>query len=235
MARGTIFLQCGDEIIFPIRSRVDYAFRVFAAIYDYEVAENGEAAEFCCLYGNARGKFLGKKTVRIPARYRLRSKSAPIPKLKHLRYAQENFYLVHGVDSVGGSPDWLGEIFEWLSSSLELPISGKDGVGRIPFSRSVFIRQEISALKPHASLLMAWLENVLQNSNEVESLPKAMSPAAGVEHMVVCSHDVDFYFTNRCGALLRFGKNIGISLTQYRDPSYFMTSSRMILDLLRGD
>jgi len=154
-----------------------------------------------------------------------------LPRLERLRYAGEELLLVHGVDQAG-RPDWLGEIFEWLSSSLELGISGRDSAGRIPYSETVFARQAISPLEPHAALLMAWLENALENGGRQEALPKAPSPVARAEHVVVCSHDIDFHFSCRSSALRRLGKNLGISVTQYRSPSFFGSSCRMMLGLL---
>ncbi|MBZ5501179.1 MAG: hypothetical protein LAN59_02920 [Acidobacteriia bacterium] len=198
------------------------------------MAESAEAAELCCVYGDGAATHPNKGVLRIPARYRPRPKSAGMPTLERFRYANEDLYLVHGVDEATGNPDWLGEIFEWLSSSLELPNPGRDAVGRIPYSKTVFARQGLSPLKPHAALLMAWMENVLENGGGAESLPKAVSPVAGIEHAVVCSHDIDFYFTSRAAALQRLGKNLGISLTHYRSASYFTANSRMILGLLRG-
>jgi hypothetical protein len=232
MARRRIFLEFGDEVVFPIQSRVDYAFRTFAAIYDYQVARSADDAELCCVYGG--GNNFSRRIVQIPARYRARTQSEGIPILQHIKYANEDLCLVHGRDELTGHPDWLGEIFEWLSSSLEFPILGRDSVGRIPYEGSVFSHQGISPLKPYATLLMAWLENILQNGTEIESLPKAVSPVYGLEHMVVCSHDLDFCFTNRSAALWRLSKNIGISLPLYRSGSYLLANSRMMLDVLRG-
>jgi hypothetical protein len=234
MTRRTIFFQCRPETAFPVKARVDYAFRVFAAIYDYRVVSRSDDAEFCCAYGDHKNGSTAHKVLRIPARYRVRAKLEAAPPLSPVRYANETLYLVHGIDSASGNPDWLGEIFEWLSSSLELPISKRDAVGRISYSDSVFSRQKISPLKPYATMLMAWLENLLRDGSQSESLPKAISPVSGAEHMVVCSHDVDFYFTNCSAALRRLGKNIGISLTHYRSPGYFLTNSRMIFGLLQG-
>jgi hypothetical protein len=233
MARGKIFLEFGDEVVFPIRPRVHYAFRIFAAIYDYQVAQSSQDAEFRCVYGTTNKNHSSGRILQIPARYRVRTELEGVPALGRVTYAGQNLCLVHGTDKKTGHPDWLGEIFEWLSSSLESPISARDSVGRIPYEGSVFSQQGISPLKPYATLLMAWMENILQNGSEIESLPKAVSPVSGIEHMVVCSHDLDFCFTNRSAALWRLSKNIGVAVTHYRSASYLLANSRMMLGLLR--
>lgn len=216
------------------RARMGYAFRVFAAIYGYRVTEKHDA-EIRCYYGKVEREPASPRSVHIPARYRARAKNAELPTLTKLRYAKEDVYLVHGVDEQTGNPDWLGEIFEWISSSLEQAVTARDSVGRIPYSQTVFERQHISAQRPHAAVVMAWLENMLQNGPGTEALPRATSPVPGVEHMVISSHDIDFYFTNRAKAWSRLGKNLGISLLLYRSPSFFASNSRMMLKLLLGE
>jgi len=208
-----------------------YAFRVFSAIYGYEVSPNAEAAEYRCHYGHQPDASQGKAALAIPVRYADRGMASELPRLSKVRYANEEIYLVYGLERDSGQPDWLGEIFEWLSCSLELPIVSRDAVGRIPYSETVFAKQKISPLKPHVALIMAWMENALQNGGAVEALPKATSPLSSTEHMVVCSHDIDFHFTGKTGALRRLGKNVGISLTHYRSPSFLFSNFRMMAGL----
>ena len=231
MARATIFLRCGAGVERAVRSRVTYAFRVFAAIYNYKVAASAESAEFCCVYGKPSGAGCAGDSLTIPALYSPRVRPHAMPALKRIRYANEDLYLVYGVDPVTGNPDWLGEIFEWLSCGLELSIETRDAVGRIPYRETVFAKQAVSPLKPYAALLMAWMDNVLQNRGAVEALPKAASPVSPIEHLVVCSHDIDFHFTGRATAFGRLSKNLGISLTKYRSPSFLASNVRMLAGL----
>jgi hypothetical protein len=142
--------------------------------------------------------------------------------------------LFHGVDEVAENPDWLGEIFEWISSSLEANISARDSVGRIPYAGTIFSRGRISARKPHATLLMAWLQNYLINGNAVEELTKAASPASEIDHMVVCSHDVDFYYKSKFSTLFRLLKNVGIAFRLYRSWPYLSANSRLMVEILCG-
>ena len=230
-----IRLLFDDGIPNATRSRMAYAFRVFAAIYNYRVVDqdaNQETRNF--IYGNTPATRDGSRTVRIPARYAPRSANDPIPSLSKVRYADEDFCLFHGLDPVTEQPDWLGEIFEWLSSGHEKNISLRDSVGRIPDSEMIFSRAGLLPWKAQAALHMAWLEYFVRNGVSGEALPKAPSPISEAEHLVVCSHDVDFYFTNRRSALQRLLKNLGISWLNYRSWAYFYSNSGMILKLIAG-
>lgn len=232
---SSISIEFGKEISPAVRARMGYALAVFAAVYGYRVVKSEtEPTDLRCLYGQVERPTDSGRTLRIPARYRVRVENEPTPQLKRARFAGEEFYLAHGTEEGSNTPDWLGEIFEWLSSSLELPITRRDSVGRIPYCETVFSRQSISAFKPYAAMMMAWLENALQNGNSVEALPKAKSPVTDIEHMVVCSHDIDFYFTGRAAALRRIGKNLGISMTLYRSASFLVSNSKMLVDVFRG-
>ncbi len=120
---------------------------------------------------------------------------APAPALTV--YAQEELYLFHGRDPISGNPDWLGEIFEWLSAAGERGAPERDSIGRISYEQSVFARHAISPLRPYASLIMAWFENFVNGPAGVEHLAAAPSPVSDARHLVISSHDIDFYFTGR--------------------------------------
>lgn len=215
-----------------IKSRITYAFQVFAAIYGHEVVQ-AASAEIRCLYARARPTNPSPHLCHIPALYQEERK--PGEWFFHkVRYAEQDFFLNNGVDGETARPDWLGEIFLWLSGGYESTIIARDSIGRIPYSETVFAQQGLSPLKPHVSLLMAWLENALRQDNQTEALPKAPSPIPGVEHLVLCSHDVDYCFTNRASALLRLIKNLGIAARQYRSWSYFKDNLRMLAQLFAG-
>src|SRR5262249_21810807 len=132
-------------------------------------------------------------------------------------------------------PDWLGEIFLWLSSSLEASITDRDDVGRIPYHATVFGQQGLSPQKPYASMLMAWMENALRKAgSEDRLLPKAPSPLPNVDHVVVHSHDIDFYYVNWRSAVARTIKNLAIAVRSYRSGSYFADNLRMLTKVLFG-
>jgi hypothetical protein len=228
-----ISLQFGQEVDPVVRARMSYAFRMFAVIYGYQIQKGTAKGEISCYYGDPQGAMECACQLLIRPRYKMRESGQAIPVLKKVFYAGEEIVLVHGVGA-NGEPDWLGEMFEWLSGSLELPIRKSDEAGRIPYSEMVFEKQAISPLRPHAAILMAWLENAMQNGDKVEALAKPPSPVRGLSHMVICSHDIDFCFTNHASALARLSKNLGIAAFHYRSPSFFASNLKMILQTLAG-
>ncbi|HET8924064.1 MAG TPA: hypothetical protein VFN26_13830 [Candidatus Acidoferrum sp.] len=216
------------------RARISYAFRVFSAIYNYRVVnDNAEEAAIRIEYGEKASSVSRSRCFHIPALYRARSLQDPPNKPLNLRYSDEDVFLFYGIDGVSGKPDWLGEIFEWISSIHESSVTNRDSAGRIP-SRYFFETFGISPRKPHATLLMAWMENALKNGHNKEALSKAPSPIAGAEHIVVCSQDVDFYNVDKFSAGFRLIKNMAIAVRPYRSWSFLHSNSNLFLDLLRG-
>jgi hypothetical protein len=234
---SSIHLKFCDKVDPAIRARISYTFRIFAAVYGHIVVEDESDADpevLRCFYGEKPPKSDDALALFVPARYQIRRREQKRPGFTRRRYAQEDYYLLYGIDDRSGNPDWLGEIFDWVSSSHEMGITPRDGIGRVPYSEMVFCRQEIPPQKPHALLLMAWMENSLRWGNSKEELPRAESPVEGVEHIVVCSHDIDFYYASWVSTLVRLIKNLGISYHPYRSWSYFRKNSGMIFDLLGG-
>lgn len=229
-----ISLQFGQEVREPVRSRIEYAFRVFAAIYNHPVIA-GEAggSAIRCFYGQTAPRPEGAQLFHIPSLYR-EGLADGKKVLMRRRYAGEDIYLSYGLDVPDGRPDWLGEIFLWLSSSHEVGITARDAVGRIPYSEMIFGREGLSPRKPYAAQLMAWLENALHNGNAKEMLPKAPSPVTDVEHLVVCSHDIDFYYVDRYSALVRLVKNLGTATLLYKSMPFFLDNLKMLLGLIGG-
>lgn len=218
-----------------VRARISYAFRVFAAVYGHPVVDDSTSeAAVCCLYGKSPRQNGSSGVFYIPELYCELSSEKPKRKITKHRYANESFHLAFGIDALNGKPDWLGEIFQWLSSSYERGITARDGVGRIPYSEMVFSSEGISPRKPHAALLMAWMENELVHGIGKEALSKAPCPFPGVEHAVVSSHDIDFYSVDRISTFLRLAKNLVIAISLYRDWSYFSDNAKMMLRALGG-
>jgi hypothetical protein len=224
----SLSLEFARSVSEPVRSRISYAFRVYAAVYGHLVVESPAEASHRCFYGAEAPVQKDPPFFHIPARYRA-TKGA----LQKLGYAGEEFHLQYGFDLAASRPDWLGELFHWMSSGHEANIETRDDIGRIPYSASVFSRESLSPRKPHAALLMAWMENELRNSR-AEALPKAPSPVSDADHLVLCTHDIDFYFVGRVSALVRLIKNLGIAARLYRSWPYFIDNLRMIFEVLRG-
>jgi hypothetical protein len=211
-----------------------YSFVVFAAIYGYAIVENETAGPpLSFAYGCSPSESPPGTHIAIPARYQARTRSEGLPQVIKHRFANEEFCLFFGVDDAG-QPDWLGEIFEWLSSNHEMGTPARDSVGRIPFSETVFARQKISPRTPHAAMIMAWLAGSLPNGRSNERLPKPPCPMPQADHLVVCSHDIDFYYTNRASAIFRLLKNLLIAIRLYRSREFFQWNLSKIEKVLRG-
>jgi len=230
-----ISLEFDGGVSARVRPRILYAFRVFAAIYGHAVVlADSAAATIRCCYGGPRLPTRDPRVVHVPALYDAAALESGDAKLVKHSYAGESFHLSFGLSETAQRPDWLGEIFVWLSSSRELATSLRDDVGRVPYSETIFSRAGISPRTPHASLLMAWLENEIRGGS-TEALPKAPSPVPGTKHIVLASHDLDFYFVDRRSAFVRLAKNLVIAAKLYKNKSFFSDNLGMMSRLLAGE
>jgi hypothetical protein len=230
-------LEFSDDVSPRVRARMSYAFRVFAAIYGHPVEAERRPDAFLCVYGG-RDDADSAQCIHIPARYVLRAPEQPLPPPASCLYGGERLHLFHGREESSGHPDWLAEIFEWLSSADEMSVAGRDSLGRIASEPTIFRDPAISRQRPHASLMMAWLENAISNritQGRAEQLPAAPSPVPGADHLVICSHDVDFYFAGRWPSLVRVLKNLGIALLVTRSSAFFRDSLGQLWRLLCGE
>jgi hypothetical protein len=221
-APRAISLRFTEDVPAVVRSRLSYAFRVFAAIHGYAVSDESEAAPVRCVYGRGRAR---TGEIPLPSRYRPRPSDRPGPAPSRHRIDGVEVPLFHGVEGESGAPDWLGEIFEWLSSADERSIVARDGIGRIPYASMIFAREKLSPAKPYASILMAWLEAHLRADPAVaKGLPKAPSPVDGLEHFVLSSHDIDYYYTSQASAARRLLKNLAIAVLASRSRPFFAST-----------
>lgn len=230
----SLHLNFGEEVSATVRPRVLYALRVFAAIYGYRVAGADESTDVRIFYSQDPPAIAHSHGIWVPARYHPNLPQPRDLEMTTRRYADENFSFFFGVDRETRNPDWLGEIFEWLSSSHERRITQRDSIGRIPYVHTVFAQQHLSPRQPYAMLAMAWLQNEIVNPCGTESLPKPASPAPNAGHLVICSHDVDFYYTSKASALARLLKNLVIAGRIYRSWPFFTWNARHLFRILAG-
>jgi len=232
MNRRSIFLRFADASDHAIRARLSYALRVFAAVYGYTLAADASSAAVLLQYGEQAPTHPGQKVLRVPTLY----KSEPGVKRRVHRtvgVAGGTIPLFFGLEQDRSVPDWLGEIFVWLSGETERDVVARDAVGRVPFSETIFARESLSPFRPYASLLMAWLESAIQRGADTDELIPASSPAKDASHLVMCSHDIDYVYTKRTAALRRLAKNLGISIAQ-QSPSFFASNCATLLKMLTG-
>jgi len=237
-ARRTLSIEFHQTVPAAVRHRMTYALRVFAAIYGHLVVGTGKGTDDCLFaYGGPQEQGRAGHVIPIPALYRSKSpdqQSVVIAAPILVEYADETIPLFLGTDPETGNPDWLGEIFLWLSDELEQNAKQRDTVGRVPFSETPFGKYGLSPRRPHAAHLMAWLESVLRR-NRVPTLPKAPSPLPGVEHILLPSHDIDFHFDGRRSAFVRLTKNLAIAACVYKNSADFSYNLKKIPGLLTGE
>lgn len=233
MSGRKISLKFAEEVDGITRARMTYAFRVFAAVHSYEVISEPNTNQFSCVYGGPGDAACANHSLSISARYRRRDFQEPPTKPAFHEYAGEKIPLFYGLDGQG-EPDWLGEIFEWISGSLEMSCEERDRVGRIPFSETVFGQERMSPLKPYAGILMHWLQSALRGRSRTEDFGKAVSPIRNEDHAVICSHDIDFHHSKSSSTWRRIGKNLVYSVVGYSSPSFLWANLRMSGSLLRG-
>jgi hypothetical protein len=227
----------GPEVSARVRARMSYAFRVFCAIYCHAVEDGNRANDAACMYyGSAPPPASLPGAIHIPARYVERQSHQAAPQSVKVLHAGEPFHLFFGIDTLGRA-DWLGEIFEWISSADEMSLADRDSVGRIPYEKSIFSRQQLSPFCAHAMRAMAWMAGYVTDGPTKQSLPKAPSPVKGTDHYVICSHDVDIHWTNTWPwheRVKRQLKNLIISPLESRSPSLLVSSSGRLLKSLLG-
>ena len=199
------------------RTRLEYAFRCFCAIYGHHpVLAPGDmsSADVRISYSERRDTN-GKPVVYISNLYRPRPLNMPAPDPRVLLIGAKKLVLIHACSSTG--PDWLGEIFEWLSCADEYSISDRDSLGRIPFERSFVGRHGLDVCVPYAALAMRGLQELLAQCAGGSSQPEC--PRAGTGQFVVNTHDIDFFPLSRGGCFLRAAKNSLISLAMDGTPA----------------
>lgn len=121
--------------------------------------------------------------------------------------------VLHYAPSPGMEPDWLAEIFEWLSCADEYSVTARDGAGRVPFDASYTGRHKLNPRVPYAAVAMRMLQCAI-----CRILPRCaeepLSPAPECGHFVINTHDIDFLPMNRRGTVFRVMKNGLIALVQ---------------------
>lgn len=219
-----------------VKSRISYSFRVFCAIYGHSVSDTNSLGVTLIAYGFGDDGSIFSGAISLPARYVERAPEQPAPRPEATFFAGEQFDLFFGRDS-RGNPDWLGEIFEWLAAADEMSIAKRDSADRIAFEDTVFARYQLSPARPRALLMMGWLEAYLRHAGAAAELVRAPSPAKGIDHWVVVSHDIDIYWTKTWPWMRRMErqlKNVVISYMESRSPSVLFSGAARFFKALLG-
>jgi hypothetical protein len=130
-------------------------------------------------------------------------------------------------------PDWLGEIFEWVSCADEHSVQARNPVGNVPYAESYVARHNLDVRRPYAAVAMQLLQRALR-----EVAPgctrEPPSPVPSVRHFVVCTHDVDFLPVSAWASACRLAKNVIITTLLHKSPRLAMQQAGKLLHLAVG-
>ena len=107
-----------------------------------------------------------------------------------------------------GTPDLLGEIFEWLSGDHERSITERDPVGRIPFSETVHGLYGISPRVPWATEAVRWLNTMIGVAAGRTGSAAAVLDGPLGRTVLAATHDLDFLPGNAVQTGVRYAKNV---------------------------
>jgi hypothetical protein len=216
------------------RARLGYAFSLFCAIRGHHIVSNDEtnSADVYLTYATRHEYAKCKPLIRLSNLYRARSmrEQAP-PPAKFERDGQETVLLYP--PHPGAEPDWLAEIFEWVSCADEYSIQKRDSVGRIDFRDSYAGRHGLDVGIPYAAVAMQFLQQTLSNS-----VPGLMfEPEFGFEegtHFVINTHDVDILPAGYFGSIQRLAKYALISLMVFKSPKLAAVQVGKVFSMAAG-
>lgn len=201
------------------KSRLSYAFRLFCAIYGHRAIINAAAAaqsDVCIRY---TGHAASTGVRNLPTVWLRRSRCdrdphqpAPPP----VRYVRDELDTVlHDTPEEGSNPDWLCEIFEWVSCADEYSVTRRDRLGRPSFAATYFGRHALDVRTPYAAVAMRALQlEICRVVPCAGMLPQP--PAEGCDHVVIPTHDVDYFPLGRMHAVRRLSRNGLLSLLRNR-------------------
>ena len=230
-----ICLEFGKDWSLPHGARITYAFRLFCAIYGHEPVltnDGGSSADVCICYRSRRATGALKPALLLSNLYRPRLLRDPAP--PPWKYAQGGEETVLFYQPLPGEePDWLGEIFEWVSCADEYSIEQRDRSGRIPFSATYAGRHNLDIRIPYAAVAMRFLNRAL-----CRLMPGApmelLSPDPTALHFLVSTHDVDYFPVGRLSAVYRLAKNAVISCLLSKRPMLGISQAAMALRVAAG-
>jgi hypothetical protein len=227
-----ILLQFAPEQSPVHNARLAYAFRLFCSIYGHEpfigcardhspdvtltYEQNPEDHDSICLT---------KVDLVRPL-----SQPAPDP-IMFSKNGDQTALFYHPSEEC--EPDWLAEIFEWVSCADEYSCKQRDLVGRVPFGSAYVGRHGLNLRVPYAAVAMALLQKAIARIKPQASL-RPQSPSASVQHFVVNTHDVDFLPKDVVSSSYRLAKNALISLFLYKSGRAAAAQSASAVTVLFG-
>jgi hypothetical protein len=216
------------------RVRIEYAFSLFCAIYGHEkvAGEQAGSADIRISYSPASREVRSKPTLQLSNLYRSRPPREPAPPPKQFERKYKSTVVFYSPPQ-GAEPDWLGEIFEWVSCADEYSIRRRDAVGRVDFRDSYVGRHRLDVGVPYAAVAMRFLHEAL-----CQCLPgyptDCNSRIESHNHFVVNTHDVDILPAGYFRSLYRLAKYSLISLVVFKSAASAAVRAGKALSMALG-
>jgi hypothetical protein len=131
----------------------------------------------------------------------------------------------------GSEPDWLAEIFEWVSCADEYSVTTRDSIGRIDFRDSYAGRHGLDITVPYAAVAMRFLQRAICKC--VERLDAGED--ADQTHFIINSHDVDILPAGYLRSLQRVAKYSLVSLLVFKSPQNAARQAGKAISMALGD
>ena len=234
----TVGLLLGNDLSEVTARRITYAFRLFCAVYGFTPSTTGGDAVLCYATEARRPQELGLSATYVP---RGPAEPAPAPRVGALDPGRPEAsedgarFPVFSPLEEDGPPDWLGEIFEWVSAAHEHSLAERDPLGRVPFDASLHGRYGLDPSVPYAALAMAALNRGIRAAlgDGWPALPVSPWGDSG-SFAVAATHDVDFLPVGPWAVLHRVSKNAAQAAILRRDPKLLVNILASALRSLGG-
>jgi len=230
-----IFLELPIDAGPVHRARLGYAFRLFCAIYGHQPLlehKDARSADISISYLPACRKSVGERCVRISNLYLPRAPHRPAP--PPIQYVHgDDMTILHYEPVDSCSPDWLAEIFEWVSCADEYSVTERDSVGRPLFAATYAGRHRIDIRIPYAAIAMQILQREICKLIPQEATHPT-SPDKAVSHFIITTHDIDYFPVGRVNAVQRLIRNAVISCLLANRPSLGMQQARLAVKMALG-
>jgi hypothetical protein len=195
---------------------------------------SGEPHEASLRYLNMQGGNAAaeKRTVWLSPGYRGRHPRQPAP--PPILYAREGMSTrLHYSPVHGNAPDWLGEIFEWVSCADEYSVPARDRIGRPLYEATYAGRHGIDMRTPYAAIAMHALQKEI--CRVAPGAAAEPMPPDGLEgHAVIPSHDVDYFPLGRANMVNRLARNAIISCLSAKSPMLGLRQADLALRAALG-
>jgi hypothetical protein len=199
-----IHLQIPEDASPALGSRLTYAFRLFCAIYGHTPTLNSSRMAIADVTIGYRHSGIDERKTGAPTvwlDHGLDERDPRQPAPPPVKYARHGVItLLHYEPERNGCPDWLGEIFEWVSCADEYSLRACDCNRRTFFEQTYAGRYGIDAHIPYAALAMRGLQQeICRVVPRAEETPCAPDGSGG--HVVIPIHVVNCLPLDRMRAI----------------------------------